>query len=73
MSLNVLHFKHEGRAQWGVIRGGQITPVPGAFETTRAFLEANSIETLSRLSGPTLKEVDVELLSPVTENQQFLC
>jgi 2,4-didehydro-3-deoxy-L-rhamnonate hydrolase len=73
MSLNVLHFKHEGRAQWGVIRGGQITPVPGAFETTRAFLEANSIETLSRLSGPTLKEADVELLSPVTENQQFLC
>ena len=50
-----------------------ITPVPGDFATTRAFLEANSIETLSRLSGPTLKEADVELLSPVTRNQQFLC
>ncbi len=73
MSLNVLHFKHDGRAQWGVIHGGRITPVPGAFETTGAFLEANSIEALSRLSGPTLKEADVELMSPVTENQQFLC
>ena len=53
MPLNVLHFKHEGRAQWGVVRDGRITPVPGDFATTRAFLEANSIETLSRLSGPT--------------------
>ncbi len=73
MPLNVLRYSHEGRRQWGVIRDGLVTPVPGAFETTRAFLEANSIETLSRLSGPTLKEADVELLSPVTQNQQFLC
>jgi len=50
-----------------------ITPVPGAFETTGAFLEANSIDALSRLSGPTLRETEVELLSPVTQNQQFLC
>ncbi len=73
MPLNVLHFKHEGRAQWGVVRDGLITPVPGVFATTRAFLEANSIEALSRLSASTLEEADVELLSPVTENQQFLC
>ena len=73
MPLNVLHFKHEGRAQWGIIRDGRITPVPKAFATTRAFLEANSIEALSQLSGATIKETDVELLSPVTKNQQFLC
>src|SRR5271157_5314125 len=73
MPLNVLHFKYEGRPQWGVVRDGLVTLIPGAFETTAAFLEANSIETLSRLSGPTVKEADVELLSPVTQNQQFLC
>jgi 2,4-didehydro-3-deoxy-L-rhamnonate hydrolase len=73
MPLNVLHFKHEGRPQWGVVRGGLVTLVPGVFETTGAFLEANPIETLSRLSGPTVKEADVDLLSPVTRNQQFLC
>ncbi len=73
MPLNVLHYRHAGRPQWGVVRDGLITPVPGVFETTRAFLEANSIEALSRLSGQTLKEADVELLSPITKNQQFLC
>src|SRR5208283_2046278 len=64
---------HEGRPQWGVVRDGLITVIPGDFETTRAFLEANSIETLSRPSGPAVKETDIELLSPVTQNQQFLC
>ncbi|MGD0563913.1 MAG: fumarylacetoacetate hydrolase family protein [Roseiarcus sp.] len=73
MPLHVLRFQHDGRAQWGVVRTGMITPVPGAFETTGAFLEANSIDALSRLSGPTLRETEVELLSPVTQNQQFLC
>ncbi|RBP18367.1 2-keto-4-pentenoate hydratase/2-oxohepta-3-ene-1,7-dioic acid hydratase in catechol pathway [Roseiarcus fermentans] len=73
MPLNVLHFKHEGRAQWGVARAGRITPIPGDFATTRAFLEANAIETLSALSGATVAEAEVELLSPVTRNQQFLC
>jgi 2-keto-4-pentenoate hydratase/2-oxohepta-3-ene-1,7-dioic acid hydratase in catechol pathway len=73
MPLYVLHFKHRGNAQWGVIRNGVITPIPGAFETTRAFLDANSIDALRPLSGPPLKESEVELLSPVTGNQQFLC
>jgi 2-keto-4-pentenoate hydratase/2-oxohepta-3-ene-1,7-dioic acid hydratase in catechol pathway len=73
MALNILHFTHAGRAQWGVIRNGAITPIPGDFATTAAFVQANSIEALSALNAPTLKESDVELLSPVTRNQQFLC
>jgi 2-keto-4-pentenoate hydratase/2-oxohepta-3-ene-1,7-dioic acid hydratase in catechol pathway len=73
MPLNVLHFKYRGNAQWGVVRNGVVTPIPGAFETTRAFLQANTIDALSRLSGPALRETEIELLSPVTLNQQFLC
>jgi 2,4-diketo-3-deoxy-L-fuconate hydrolase len=73
MPLNVLHYRHEGRPQWGVVRGGTVTPVPGDFPTTSAFLEANPLEALSRLQGPAVREADVELLSPVTPNQQFLC
>lgn len=73
MPLHVLHFKHDGRAQWGVISKGVIIQIPGAFETTGAFLKANTIDALSALSGPTLKEDEVELLSPVTQNQQFVC
>ena len=73
MPLNVLHYRHEGRPRWGVVRDGTVTPIPGDFPTTRALLEANSLDALSQLQGPTLAEADVELLSPVTRNQQFLC
>ena len=37
MPLNVLHFKHEGRAQWGVVRDGRITPIPKAFADDARF------------------------------------
>jgi 2-keto-4-pentenoate hydratase/2-oxohepta-3-ene-1,7-dioic acid hydratase in catechol pathway len=73
MSLHVLHYKHQGHARWGVIRQGAITPIPGEFETTADFVRANRIETLSTLSGPTIPESEVEWLSPVTRNQQFVC
>jgi len=73
MALNVIHFKHQGRARWGVARAGAITPVDGDFPTTADFIGANSVESLSSLSAPTLPEAEIELLSPVTPNQQFIC
>lgn len=73
MALNIIHYTLHGRAQWGVIRDGQITPVPGSFPTTADFLRANPIDVLRLLDNPTLRESDVELLSPITRNQQFVC
>ena len=73
MALNVIHFQYQGRARWGVVRGGAITPVDGDFPTTADFIGANPVESLSSLAGPTLPEAEVELLSPVTLNQQFIC
>src|SRR6478672_4922448 len=73
MALNVIHFKHHGRAQWGVVRNGSVTPVPGNFATTGEFIGANSVEHLASLDDPTLSECEVELLSPITRKQQFLC
>ena len=73
MALNVLHYRYQGRAQWGVIRAGMITPIPGDFPTTAAFLQSNTVEALSGLAGPAIKVSEVEILSPVTRNQQFVC
>lgn len=73
MALNVIHFKHNGRAQWGVVRNGLVTPVPGDFATTGEFIVANSVERLASLDNPSLRECEVQLLPPVTSKQQFLC
>lgn len=73
MPVHVIHFKHQGRAQWGVVRAGLVTPVQGEFPTTADFIRSNPLDALSSLDGPQIDESDVELLSPVTPNQQFVC
>ena len=73
MAIHVLHYLHDGRAQWGVVANHAITPIPGEFKTTAEFIEANPVEQLLTLDGPTIPEADVQWLSPVTANQQFLC
>jgi 2,4-didehydro-3-deoxy-L-rhamnonate hydrolase len=73
MPISALRFRPAGRTLLGVARNGAVTPVPGEFATTRDFLAANPIDKLAALDGPTTPERDVELLSPFTGNQQFLC
>ena len=73
MALHILHYLHQDRAQWGVVANGAITPIPGEFKSTAEFIEANPIERLLVLSGPTIPESEVQWLSPVTANQQFIC
>ena len=73
MALNIMRFEHQGRAGWGVVRDGRLTPVPGDFPTTGDFLRGNTVASLSALTGPSLAREEVRLLSPVTRNQQFVC
>ncbi len=73
MSVNTLLFEHQGRAHWGVVRDGMITPAPGDHPTTGEFLEAASIEKLAQLAGGDIPEDEVRVLSPVTRNQRFVC
>ncbi|RJF94426.1 DUF2437 domain-containing protein [Oleomonas cavernae] len=73
MAINILRFSHQGLTRWGVVRNGAITPVPGDFSTTADFIRANSVASLSALSGETIAEAAVKWLSPVTANQQFVC
>lgn len=71
MATNVVRFAHQSRAQWGVIAGGRITPIPGDFATTGDFVARHG--ELSSLTGPTLDAAAVEILAPVTRNQRFVC
>ncbi|MEM5421036.1 fumarylacetoacetate hydrolase family protein [Paraburkholderia ferrariae] len=73
MAIHVLHYLHDGRAQWGVVADGVITPIPGEFSSTGAFIAANPVERLMTLNGPSIPEAKVQWLSPVTTDQQFIC
>jgi 2,4-didehydro-3-deoxy-L-rhamnonate hydrolase len=71
MATHVVRFSHQGRAQWGVVSSGRITPIPGDFATTGDFV--SRLPDLAALTGPTLEAAAVEILSPVTRNHRFVC
>ncbi len=73
MAVNAVRYEFQGRTQWGVLRAGRITPIPGDFPTTNAFILGHSVDELINLKGDEVSVADVRLLSPVTRNQQFLC
>ncbi len=73
MPLHVIHFEHQGRARWGVVRNRAITPIPGDFAGTADFVRAADPAALAALGGATLDEREVTLLSPVTRDQQLIC
>jgi len=70
---HVLRFEHAQRVQWGLLKGGGITPIPGEFATTGSFVQQLDLESLARLPDPTLSLADVRVLAPVTRNQRFVC
>lgn len=73
MAVNVVHFNHEGRARWGVLRGRSILLLADTCTSTGEFLRNNSVSSLRTTQGPEIGIDAVRLLSPVTRNQQFLC
>src|SRR5688572_28024338 len=77
MAVNVVRYEFRGRIQWGVVREGRITPIPGYFPITNAFITGSSVSDLirlrCRLQGDEVNVSEATILSPVTPNQQFLC
>lgn len=73
MAVHVVRYSHEGRAQWGVVAAGRITPIPGDFATTGQFVARHRAADLRGLTGRTIDAGAVEILSPVTRNQRFVC
>lgn len=76
MAINVLRYRTDGDPRWGVARDGRITPIPGEYATTADLLRDGrgaAREAATRADTPTIGEGEVEILSPITRNQQFVC
>lgn len=79
MAIHVIRFSHGHRIQWGLVFQNRITPLPGEYATTADFIRNNPVEGLTEFAQSnaagraTLAVNDVQILSPVTTNQQFIC
>ena len=75
MATNAVRYRHDGRIRWGLVDGRAIHPIHGDYPTTGSFIEeaapgilVGDVETADPIS---VNEID--LLCPITTNQQFLC
>ena len=79
MAIHTVRFSHQGRIQWGLVSKNRITPLPGEFATTADFIRSHEVGALHEFAASdaasrnTLALDAVQILSPVTRNQQFLC
>ena len=73
--LQVVRYRNKGSAQWGDVCGADAVPVPGALSTTQDILSRglDAVREVAERGGPGVPLDEVQLLSPVTENQQVIC
>jgi 2-keto-4-pentenoate hydratase/2-oxohepta-3-ene-1,7-dioic acid hydratase in catechol pathway len=74
MAVPVVRFQQSGEPRWGVLFGNRIAPVDGDYPTTGDLLRngRHAIRN-TRASHATLPVTEVQLLTPVTVNQQLVC
>jgi 2,4-didehydro-3-deoxy-L-rhamnonate hydrolase len=77
MPVQIVRFRQQDREFWGVVRGDAIAPIPGEFATTGEFLRRGALRAreLAAANGAAarVRASDVELLCPITSNQQLVC
>jgi 2-keto-4-pentenoate hydratase/2-oxohepta-3-ene-1,7-dioic acid hydratase in catechol pathway len=73
MTITVVRYAHRGDPAWGILRNARLIPIPGDYPTTGALIAGTTAAGLSLLEGDGLPLEHVELLAPVTGNQQFVC
>lgn len=76
MGLYVVRYRDKGTNQWGVVKEGQICPVPGLYESLQSFLrdginEARQVAETTGGDGIPLESM--EIVSPVTEPARIVC
>lgn len=74
MAIQVARYEHEGRKEWGVVHDRFIAPLSGVYAGTADFVQHGIDEAQrSTRANATVPLDAVTLLSPITEDRQFVC
>ncbi len=76
MAINVARYELNGNIGWGVVADGGLTPLIGSYETTGDFMRNGREEARAVAAAGTENNIPLDhvtLLSPVTQNQQYVC
>jgi len=74
MAIQVVRFILDGAPTWGVVHDRRIAPLPGNYASTADFINHGIDDAwASTPMQATLLLNAVRLLSPITEDRQFIC
>jgi len=73
MSVDVIRFQDHHGIRWGVLRERRVTPIARELATTGDLVRGTTARELAELAGESLDVSKLRILSPVTQNQQFVC
>ncbi|MEM6857345.1 MAG: fumarylacetoacetate hydrolase family protein [Pseudomonadota bacterium] len=73
MAVQVLRYKTAASFGWGVHADGMVCPLEGDWTTTGAFLTGGGVEAAYTATDFTAPLSDLELLSPVTSDADYIC
>jgi len=76
MAINVARYELNGNIGWGVVAEEGLTPLIGSYETTGDFIRGGREEARTISAAGTDNNIPLDhvtLLSPVTQNQQYVC
>lgn len=74
MAITVVRYQHQGKPAWGVVHAGRIAPLAGSYPSTADFVNEGMDQAhASTPADARLELAEVELLSPITGDRQFLC
>ena len=78
MGWQIIRYAQQNTTQWGVVRDGTVTPVPGTYAALAEFLTDGGAEHVRTLGhdadqAPSIPLASVEPLSPVTTPCRIIC
>ena len=73
MALNVARILYQGQPRWAVVEGAQLKLLPSTAATTGEFIRQADVAALRASLGEWIDAAAAKFLSPVTQNQQFIC
>jgi 2-keto-4-pentenoate hydratase/2-oxohepta-3-ene-1,7-dioic acid hydratase in catechol pathway len=74
MPVKVVRYQYDGAVSWGVVHDSHIAPLSRRYGSTAEFINEGIDEAWRSTSAAALLALDaVTLLSPVTDDRQFVC
>jgi 2-keto-4-pentenoate hydratase/2-oxohepta-3-ene-1,7-dioic acid hydratase in catechol pathway len=74
MPIQVVRYQYDGAVSWGVVHDSHIAPLSRRYSSTAQFINEGIDEAWSSTGAEAWLALDaVTLLSPITEDRQFVC